>query len=63
MSERNYTVKTINGYRRQNLSREEALTHAERLRHRMIVAGWRGPIEIVYQPTGAVITRENVGGR
>jgi hypothetical protein len=54
IDERNYTVTTINGYRRSNLLRAEAIAHAVRLREQMRVAGWRGEVHVYYRDGQAI---------
>jgi hypothetical protein len=44
-----YSVVGINGYRKGNLFREEALDHAARLVEDMKQAGWRGLVRVHYR--------------
>ena len=53
--DRNYTVTSINGYRRQNMTREQAIDHAKRLEAAAPLTGWRGKAHIFYR-SGAEVT-------
>lgn len=43
-----YTVATIDGYRRTNLTLRQAKRHAAHLREQMRQAGWAGEVRIFY---------------
>ena len=47
--ERNYTVVGINGFRWDNLRREEAFALAQCMREQMAEAGWVGQVRVFYR--------------
>lgn len=49
-----YTVTAPNGYRKANLTREEAMAHAKRLRELMRTNGWAGKVRVIYRD-GSVV--------
>lgn len=49
IDERLYTVTAPNGYRKSNLTQEEAKQHAARLREQMKKNGWAGKVRVYYR--------------
>ena len=49
VDDRNYSVVSINGFRRGNLTLPDARTLAARMREQMRTAGWSGEAVIYYR--------------
>ncbi len=49
IDDRIYTVVGINGYRRGNLTKEQAFNLAENLTNQMKIAGWAGKVRVYYR--------------
>ena len=49
IDDRVYSVVTINGYRRCNLTRAQAMRHATNLEEQMKRNGWRGKVRVYYR--------------
>ena len=47
-----YTITTINGYRRGCLTFKQAVKHRRDLQASMIVNGWSGKVFMYYNPSG-----------
>lgn len=57
MTERNYTVTCINGYRKTNLTREDAIDHAIQLNSHLRMAGWQGRARVFYRDGSEIALR------
>jgi hypothetical protein len=49
LDDRTYSVVGINGYRQDNLTREQAIRLARRMQEQMDRAGWRGKMRVFYR--------------
>jgi len=46
---KNFSVTTINGYRRGNFTEIQAIRHALNLQKQMHTAGWAGKVHVFYR--------------
>lgn len=49
MDDKNYTVVGINGFRKPNLTRSQAIELAKNMQRQMDQYGWRGEMRVYYR--------------